>query len=303
MEKHRTANWRLILNSYIIRPFLLALSLLSRIPVKTGMASDLEWGRSSGYFPFCGYILGFIAALPFMLLSFFGNNAQLSIYAINILGAFFFVAVLAWLTKMFHIDGFCDACDAFTSTACTKEERLRIMKDPHSGTAANAYLSLLFIGKMAAVYFVIIYGQFYATERFLMMYREQLNQHMTLLKVCRALAPLGFLMAIPVIARFAMLLLAATSRYPREKGTGAIIVGKVPVIFLVLGFAWLIPFGFLIPLKNIALAVLLSWFVLIYWKIKAKSLLGGVTGDILGACCETAELAAAFGLILPEILM
>ncbi len=291
------------MGNFIIRPFLLALSLLTRIPVKTGVCGDLEWGRSSGYFPFCGYILGFIAALPFMLLSFFGNNTQLSAYAINILGAFFFVAVLAWLTKMFHIDGFCDACDAFTSTASTKEDRLRIMKDPHPGTAANAYLSLLFIGKMLAVYFVIIYGQFYATERFLMLYREQLNQHMNLLKVCRALAPLGFLVAIPVIARFAMLLLAATGRYPREKGTGAIIVGKVPVVFLILGFIWLVPLGFLIPLRSLGLAILLSWFVLMYWKIKADRLLGGVTGDILGACCETAELAAAFGLILPEILM
>ncbi|MFA6567951.1 MAG: adenosylcobinamide-GDP ribazoletransferase [Victivallales bacterium] len=291
------------MNSFIIRPFILALSLLTRIPVKTGVSGDLEWGRSSGYFPFCGYILGFIAALPFMLLSFFGNNTQLAIYAVNILGAFFFVAVLAWLTKMFHIDGFCDACDAFTSTASTKGDRLRIMKDPHSGTAANAYLSLLFIGKMLAVYFVIIYGQVYATERFLMIYREQLSQHMTLLKACRALAPLGFLVAIPVIARFAMLFLAAIGRYPREAGTGAIIVGKVPVVFLVVGFIWLVPFGFLIPLINLALAVLLSWFVLMYWKVKAGRLLGGVTGDILGACCETAELAAAFGLILPEMLM
>ncbi len=290
------------MKSFIIRPFLLALSLLTRIPVKTGVAGDLEWGRSSGYFPLCGYMLGFIATVPFMVLSFFGNNTQLANYAINILGAFFFVAVLAWLTKMFHIDGFCDACDAFTSTASTKEDRLRIMKDPHSGTAANAYLSLLFIGKMLAVYFVIIYGQVYATERFLIMHREQLNQHITLLKACRALAPLGFLMAIPVIARFAMLLLAATGRYPREKGTGAIIVGKVPYVFLILGFIWLIPFGFLVPLWNLALAVLLSWAVLLYWKIKAEKLLGGVTGDILGACCETAELAAAFGLILPEIL-
>jgi adenosylcobinamide-GDP ribazoletransferase len=294
---------RVVLNSFIIRPFLLALSLLTRIPVKTGVSGDLEWGRSSGYFPLCGYIVGFIAAGPFMLLSFFGNNTQLSIYAINILGAFFFVAVIAWLTKMLHIDGFCDACDAFTSTASTKEDRLRIMKDPHSGTAANAYLSLLFIGKIAAVYLVIIYGQVYATERFLMICRGQMSQHILLLKSCRILIPLGFLLAIPVIARFAMLLLAASSRYPREKGTGAIIVGKVPLVFLVLGFLWLVPFGFLIPLRNLALAVILSWFVLMYWKIKAGRLLGGVTGDILGACCETAELAAAFGLILPEIFM
>lgn len=291
------------MNSYIIRPFLLALSLLTRIPVKTGFAGDLEWGRSSAYFPFCGYILGFISALPFTLLSFFGNSSQQANYAINVLGAFFFVALLAWLTKMFHIDGFCDACDAFTSTASTKEDRLRIMKDPHSGTAANAYLSLLFIGKMAAVYLVIIYVQIYATERFLMLYRGEMNQHMTLLKACRTLAPVVFLMAIPVIARFAMLLLAAIGRYPREKGTGAIIVGKVPVVFLVTGFLWLIPFGFLIPMRNLALAVLLSWIVLLYWKIKSGKLLGGVTGDILGACCETAELAAALGLILPEILM
>lgn len=289
-----------VLYKYLIKPFLLSLSLLTRIPVRTGAADDVEWGRSSGFFPLCGYILAVIAALPFMIMAYFCTNANAN-YAIIAIGDFLFVAGMAWMTGMFHLDGFCDACDAFTSTAATREAKLKIMKDPHPGAAAVAYMVFLISGKLLMIFFVIFGAELLVMERFVIFYRDSLQQHMNLFRTCMVLGVLAFLSAIPVIARFAMLVLAAIGKYPREKGTGAVIIGKVPVLSIVIGILWLLPFGFLIPVKNLVLVLVLSGIVVMYWKIKADRLLGGVTGDILGACCESVELAVAFGLVVPEL--
>lgn len=288
-----------VLFKYVIKPFLLSLSLLTRIPVRTGAADDVEWGRSTGYFPLCGYILAVLAALPFMLMAFFCRNVNAN-YAIIAIGDFLFVAGIAWMTGMFHIDGFCDACDAFTSTAATKEGKLKIMKDPHPGAAAVAYLIFLVSGKLLMFFFVMIVAEIHVTERFIMFFKDNIQQHLNLFRTCMALGVLAFLSAIPVIARFAMVCLAYVGKYPREKGTGAVIIGKVPAVSIAIGTLWLLPFGFFIPLKSLVLVLILSAAVVMYWKIKADRLLGGVTGDILGACCESVELAVAFGLVLPE---
>ncbi|HCE43793.1 MAG TPA: hypothetical protein DET40_09615 [Lentisphaeria bacterium] len=289
----------MFLYKYVVKPFLLSLSLLTRIPVRTGDADDADWGRSAAYFPLCGYILAAIAALPFMAMAYFSSNANAN-YAIIAIGDFLFVAGIAWMTGMFHIDGFCDACDAFTSTAATKEDRLKIMKDPHPGAAAVAYLIFLVAGKLVMFFFVIVIAEIHVTERFVMFFKENLQQNLNLFRTCMVLGVLAFLSAIPVIARFAMLFLASISKYPREKGTGAVIVGKVPVLSIVIGALWLLPFGFFIPVTNLVVALVLSGIVVMYWKIKADRLLGGVTGDVLGACCESVELAVALGLVLPE---
>ncbi len=280
----------------MFKPFLLALSLLTRIPVRTGEATDVDWGRSAGYFPLCGYVLAIFAALPFMIFSYFSNNA----IAIIVIGDFIFVAGIAWMTGMLHIDGFCDACDAFTSMSATKEDRLRIMKDPHPGTAAVAYLIFLIMGKLLLIFFVIFIAEKAMSLVFMTRFKAEAMQNIAVLKVCLALGVLAFLSATTVIARFAMVLLAAISKYPREKGTGAVIVGKVPWVSVVIAAIWLLPFGFLIPVKNLIFALVLAGFVMMYWKFRADRLLGGVTGDILGACCESVELAVAFGLVMPE---
>ncbi len=282
--------------SHVIKPILLAFSLLTRIPVRTGEAGESDWGRSAGYFPLCGYVLAALAAIPFMLLSYFSDNA----IAIIVIGDFIFVAGVAWMTGMLHIDGFCDSCDAFTSMSASKEDRLKIMKDPHPGTAAVAYLIFLILGKLIMVFFLIFIAEKFMSEFFMSHFKGSTVHNITVLKICLALGVLVFLSATTVIARFAMVFLAAISRYPREKGTGAVIVGKVPVSALIIGAIWLLPLGLMIPYKNLGLALLLAGLVMMYWKFKADRLLGGVTGDILGACCESVELAVALGLVLPE---
>ncbi len=293
---------------YVIKPFLLALSLLTRLPVKVSAAEGPDWSRSTAYFPLCGYILAFLAAVPYMLLCGFSDvlgyftHNQLAVLAVTLIGDFLFVAGMAWMTGLLHIDGFCDACDAFSSMSATKEDRLKIMKDPHPGAAAVAYLILLLVGKLIIIFLLIFTAEKHVWQMFYNKYQEGMVDHVGLLKVALAVIPLAFLAASVVIARFAMVVLAAISRYPRESGTGAVIVGKVPVMSLVIALIWLLPFGFLIPWRNLLVAFILAFLVMIYWKFRADRLLGGVTGDILGACCESAELAVAIGIIIPELV-
>jgi len=59
-----------------------------------------------------------------------------------------------------------------------------------------------------------------------------------------------------------------------------------------------LPLAIYLPPHAFALSFFFSAFVIFYWKIKSTSKIGGVTGDVLGACCETTELAVAFAFLI-----
>lgn len=256
--------------------FILALSFLTRFPIKPKcLDDDFVWKWSVAFYPFCGYILGFFAVAPiFLVIYFFRSLYNLPLLLFSI---FYYVAVLEWLTRMLHFDGFCDCCDAFTAVV-SKERRLEIMKDPHVGSSALGGAVLLVTGKLFALCWLanIIYT---------------ITNHNRMQIVI-------YMLAMPVFGRFAMLCLAAMGRYPRETGTGAKIVGKVPFFALIFALITLIPLLIYLPAYTFALCFFFVAFVIFYWKIKSSSKIGGVTGDVLGACCETAELAAAFGFLI-----
>jgi adenosylcobinamide-GDP ribazoletransferase len=191
---------------------------------------------------------------------------------------FYYVAVLEWLTRMLHFDGFCDCCDAFSAIA-EKEKRLQIMKDPHVGSSAVCGGGLLIMGKLFALCWLTNFN-----------FKTSSLPEMMQIVV--------FMLAIPVFGRFAMLCLAAIGRYPRKTGTGVKIVGKVPFFALIFALITLVPLLIYLPGYSFALCFFFVAFTIFYWKIKASLKIGGVTGDVLGACCETAELAAAFGFLI-----
>lgn len=58
------------------------------------------------------------------------------------------------LTGMLHLDGFMDVCDALLSRR-SKEEKLRILKDSHTGAFAVIALAMLFTVNFAAVYTIV----------------------------------------------------------------------------------------------------------------------------------------------------
>jgi adenosylcobinamide-GDP ribazoletransferase len=153
----------------------------------------------------------------------------------------------------FHFDGLLDTADAFMSQK-SRERKLEIMKMGNAGPMA------IFVG---ALYMILIF--------FL-------------------LGKLSFLsiLAASVVGRYAMVVMAHLSKPARSEGLGTSIfpVGMKTVIHASL---YIIPFIFfpvtlLFIVAGLAVALLL--------KILSDRMIGGITGDVLGAIEEVAGLAA-----------
>jgi adenosylcobinamide-GDP ribazoletransferase len=259
----------------------LALSFLTRIPAgpKT-LESEAPWGWSAAFYPVCGYILGIIAALPIFIL------VMVPAWRLNILSPLLvtpviYVALLEYMSRMLHFDGFCDCCDAFFSSAFDRERRLEIMKDPHIGSAALCGGALLLISKTLILYV-------------LMTKSTIIDRNTMWLAVALA--------AVPVFSRTSMTALACFGKYPRNKGTAMHIVGKIPVLSLVLALIFTLPalcaLALFIRPYPALLLTLMCPVLIFYWKSKADTKIGGVTGDVIGACGETIELAMLAGILL-----
>lgn len=261
----------------LLVPFMglsLAFSFLSRLPAARRIDWDDQriWSWSFAFYPLCGAALGLLASAPVAIMWKLPAAESLML-----LSVFYYLAFMEWATRFLHFDGFCDCCDAFSAMPAGKERRLEIMKDPHVGSAAVGAAGLLLLGKALTIYLLLVKG-IIALDNF----------PKTIL----------MLIAIPAAARLATICLAAIGRYPRENGTAAKMIGKVPIPALLLGAATLLPLVALLGPRCAALPFLLCAFTMLYWKIKADAKIGGVTGDVLGACVESCELAAAIGMLL-----
>ncbi|MCK5844493.1 MAG: adenosylcobinamide-GDP ribazoletransferase [Victivallales bacterium] len=272
-----------------ISPIFLAISMLTRLPLHIDAPSDDDWRRISAAFPLAGYVVGFACVIPAMILvsANIAITARLPEYhtlnsmAIAVISSVSFVAISAWMTRMFHLDGFCDACDAFSAVTDSPARRLEIMKDPHTGAGAVCASAILLITKTSFI--------------FLLVARSSVSDGSFEIF---ALRTVPLLVAVPVAARFAMTLLAWTGKYPREKGTGQKVVEGASFAATVFAAATLLPLAFFLSLPSMIAIFAVAILATAHWKRKADKLLGGVTGDILGACCETAECAIALALIL-----
>ena len=169
------------------------------------------------------------------------------------------ITLIVWvaLTGGLHLDGLADCCDGLFASA-PMERRLEIMKDPHVGAFAAIGLILVLFLKATAL-------------------------------VALSSAPSLSILLAASLARWCILP-AGLFPLARPSGKGAdfalgfrrafIIWGAIlPLaIALVLGIR-----GVLSALAGIGTAAIILQF--------AKSRIGGVTGDVLGAVVETVETA------------
>jgi adenosylcobinamide-GDP ribazoletransferase len=113
--------------------FLHALRFMTVLPVKDGATLESDWlVRASRYFPAVGIVVGVAAALVF---------AFASRYWGGLIPAALAVAASALLTGALHEDGLADTADGFGGGR-SREARLAIMKDSRIGTYGA--LALLF---------------------------------------------------------------------------------------------------------------------------------------------------------------
>lgn len=241
--------------------FLLMVQLFTKIPINKEIEFDKENFRKGVlYFPLVGLIVGLLTAFMAYVLNYIFSR-EITV----MLSIFFSIA----LTGALHWDGLADTMDGVLS-ARKREQMLIIMKDSRIGTH----------GVLSLVIFVIL--------KFLFLI--ELNDELLL--------PVIFV--LPVVGKTAIALMLWGSQYARKEGLGDLFIGKsrprdsigagvisLVIIYLVLGVKGILALIFVI---------LISLFI----RRKLNRILGGMTGDTLGAINEISELLFIPLLILME---
>jgi adenosylcobinamide-GDP ribazoletransferase len=244
----------------MVRGLVTALRTLTILPVP---GRDAERFSDSLYwFPLAGLVIGTLEALL----------ARVGVLA----GWYEMAALLALgggivLTRGLHADGLADLADGFFGGR-NREAALRIMKDPNVGSFGSLALIFVMLFKFVCLLELTRYGAF------------------------------GTLTAGVLLARMSQVLLASSLPYARaEGGTATAFVEGAgwPHLFVALITAFVLllyPVGFdwgrALFLMTSALASTLALGLLSRRKI------GGVTGDVLGACSELTEAFVWFMAVL-----
>jgi len=247
------------------RPFVFAWHFLTAIPIsRTHHApTPHELAASMAWYSTVGLLIGGLLALADV-----GLRAWVAAEVDNVL----LIVLLVLLTRGLHQDGLADTVDGLAGGR-TVEDRLRIMRDPRVGAfgATALFLSLL-----------LRYAGLLALP---------------------AAVRLPVLLCMPALGRWAMVSLAwASPSARRDGGLAASFLTHlswhhVLVSSLVLALALTTTLGGSVAVATMGLAMLL----LVLIRQRCLTLLGGVTGDVLGATNELVEIL--FLLSIPALVM
>jgi adenosylcobinamide-GDP ribazoletransferase len=231
----------------------LAFSFLTILPViDARAASEDAVAASFQWFPIVGFLLG--AALV-------GEDWLLSHIFAQVIRSVLVILSLTVITGAVHLDGLADTADAF-GAGRDRERALDILRDSRVGTFGAS-----------AIFF-------------------DLTLKIFALSTLAGNRRVAALLVAPMLARWAMLFIVATGLpYLRSSGAGSTLLGNgnrkggwPARIVTVFTFLVAILFGGLIAL---AIAAVIVFAMRAFYK----RWLGGVTGDLIGACGELVEIA------------
>ncbi|MFC2016426.1 adenosylcobinamide-GDP ribazoletransferase [Chloroflexota bacterium] len=236
-----------------------ALSFLTIIPLPHRLEADPEEvGRSIGYFPIVGVIIGLILAGVNWLLGLFLPSA-----VVNAL----LIVSLVVISGALHLDGFVDTCDGIAGHK-TVEDRWRVMRDSRAGAFGIIGVLLLLLVKYVSLSSVPE-GWLTAT-----------------------------LVLMPVLSRWAMVYALFAYPYARLEGLGKVFkqgaswqgfaVATIITLAVAIGLARLanVAYFYLAGL----VAMLGVWVIVIAMANYLKRKFSGLTGDTYGAINEVAEV-------------
>lgn len=247
-----------------------AAQFLTRLPLPGPRAwNDELLARSARYFPLVGLLVGGLVAAVFLLAR--------QVWPTGILPALLAVAAGTLVTGGFHEDGLADTADGLGGGQ-TPEQRLTIMKDSRLGTYGALALGMVLAARVGAI--------------------GELAAGWTAVGAVIAAHGLGRAAAVAVMCGMPY---AADPAASKLKPVARDVRGHEVAIALAFGLA---PLVLLTP-GMAFLAVLLGVIAALWPALAARRLIGGYTGDVLGAveqAFETAFLlgvAAAAGLGMP----
>lgn len=234
-----------------MRTLAAATMLLTRVPVPSS-AGGVDPARAAALYPVVGAGIGAVVA---------GVAVGAGELWPVLVAATLAVAAEVILTGALHLDGLADCADGLAGR--DREHRLQIMKDHAIGVYAAATLSLHLLVKVAAL--------------------------AALLHALRPEEMLLLLVGVYATSRGAMLPLARLLPYARTDGTGRAVVEGLGTRQLLTGLV-LVLVGSAATVAVDPGAALLVTLVAALTTLSigllAQRRIGGVTGDVLGACAE-----------------
>ena len=240
----------------MIRNFIIALQFLTIFTVsKKHNVEEGDLAKSMVYFPFVGFLIGFILVHT--------DRGFLWLLPDTISNIFLLIISVV-ITRAIHIDGLADTLDGLMGGS-DRESRLRIMKDSRLGTAGALGIFFLYLMK----YFSL---------------NSLFNDH-------KAAA----LLTAPVFGRWSQMLMMFKANYGREEGMGKAFVGHLrsgglaAASIICLGLsAWVIIDDARTVFLALGIPCAIALFTLLWrWYMVRK--LGGITGDAVGAVSELSE--------------
>jgi len=243
----------------VIKPLILTLQLLTRIPVPIKIeVTEAQLGRSALFYPVVGLLLG--ALIYFVAWVLPEQN--------TLLNAALLMTLWIGLTGALHIDGLADSADAWVGGMGDSQRTLDIMKDPNCGPMGVTTILVVVLLKFSALYTLLQQGY---------------------------LLPL---LLIPMLGRAQILLLLLTTPYVRKQGMGSDLAMYLPrtLAWLVLLISFL-GWGYFMQQSGfIVLLTLLLMFV--FFRQILMRRIGGTTGDTIGALVELSELVLLIGVVM-----
>ncbi len=248
------------MKSTLYTAWYIAWSTLTALPMPSPASfqeDDHTHGLAARFFPLVGVVIGLLLWLMALLLN---RLSVPPIISAPLLLGFYYL-----ITGFIHFDGLCDVCDAFLAQR-DKATRLSILKDSRIGAYALGCGTLYLILKAALIY--------------------------QLLQTPDASI---LLFSMVISSRMAMVMMAYIGLYPRSEGTGKHFIGKLSLadvawataifaaILIVTVFMGLSPIICLTQFAVLAIVCGAIWG----W---ANNKIGGITGDVLGATGEMADI-------------
>ena len=243
----------------------LAVGTLTVLPVRAPVVDPVSAGRAMVLAPLVGLLL----AVPAGVVTWLGPQADLS----PALTAAFIVGLLALLTRAMHLDGLADTADGLGSGR-PAAQALEVMRRGDVGPFGVVTLVLVLLVQVAALAQLVATGSGAVGLA-------------AALVVSRLALPLACLHGVPSA---------------RPDGLGAAVAGSVSwpmagvaVVLAVAPFLLLALAGFAVGAAVAATVGLLGGAVVAAHAVRR---LGGITGDVLGACVEATFTAALVAMCL-----
>ncbi len=245
----------------MLESFIIAFAMYSRIPMPRVQWTEKGMRYSMCFFPFVGAVIGVMSLLLFGGMHFLRFTAPAAAAALTVLPVL--------VNGGIHMDGFLDTVDAGRSYK-PREEKLAILKDPHTGAFAVIY---------TGVYFLLTFGLFCEVTG-----RE-----------------LPFIAAGYYYSRILSALSVLCFPKAKKDGTAAAFsdaAGKKAIaalaVQLFLCGAIFLRMDFLYG----GVCLGMGFLALGYYALRSKRVFGGITGDLAGYFLQLCELGILFGAVM-----